>query len=204
MAATQYRGLDVLDAEPSFDSPATRWTRDLFRFDPGLGKVVVKDRSGVAVAEPQAFHWIMEGRAEIQQYRDFVAARRGRAVPCWLPSWRRDFALVSDLLAGASSLVIQRVGYTRQAFPFSARRHLAVILPNRTQFYRKVTAASEASATETLTIDSALPVAVAASAMVCQLVLVRLDADDPQLTWRTRDVAEAALGFVELPIEVPV
>jgi hypothetical protein len=39
--------------------------------------------------------------------------------------------------------------------------------------------------------------------MVSFLALCRLAADEPELTWHNRDLAEAVLDFVELPKEVP-
>jgi hypothetical protein len=203
MAVTTYAGFDVLEAEPSFDDPTTNYTRSLFHNDSLTGKVGVLDRSGVAVVQPRKFHWVMDGRGEIQDYRAFVAARRGASVPVWVPSWRFDFPLAADVPAASAGLSILAIGFVKYMFVNPARRHLAVIMPDRTKYYRKVIAVADLGATETLTLDAALPAPVSARGMVCTLALCRLAVDDPELVWQSRNVAEATLDFVELPLEVP-
>ncbi len=200
-----YQGFDVLELEPSATSErSTDYTRSVFRHDSRTGKLRVTDRSGVAVARPGGFVWLMEGRAEIQSYRDFIAARKGALVPFWVPSWQHDLLMAADLMAGNVSLLVSKIGYAKFMFPTVARRHIAFLLADGTKFYRKVTAAVEGTDTETLTFDSSIGVLVpAASTMVSFLTLCRLAVDDPELTWHTRDVAEAILDFVELPQEVP-
>lgn len=203
MAVTVYKGFDVLEVEPSFDAPSTKWERDLDRLDPVYGKVDVKDRSGLPVVSPMAFRWVMQTRAEIQTYRDFIAARRGCAVPVWVPSWRQDFVLATAISLGATALPVLRIAYTKYSFPIAARRFLAVIMADRTMYYRKVLTATDSGATEALNIDSGLPVQVPASATISQLALCRLADDTPELLWQSRDVAEVTLNFTELPLEVP-
>jgi hypothetical protein len=200
-----YQGFDVLELEPSATGErSTDYTRSIFRHDSRTGKLRVADRSGVAVVRPGGFVWLMEGRAEIQAYRDFIAARKGALVPFWVPSWQHDLVMGADLTAGNVSLLITRIGYAKFMFPTVARRHIAFLLADGTKYYRKVTAAAEGTDTETLTLDSSIGVLVpAASTMVSFLTLCRLTVDDQELTWHTRDVAEAILDFVELPQEVP-
>jgi hypothetical protein len=200
-----YQGFDVLELEPSATGErSTDYTRSIFRHDSRTGKLRVADRSGVAVARPSGFVWLMEGRAEIQAYRDFTAARKGALVPFWVPTWRHDLQMATDLTAGNVNLSVVKIGYTKFMFSTPARRHLAFLLADGTKFYRKATAAAEGTDTETLTLDSSIGVLVpAASTMVSFLTLCRLAVDDPELTWHTRDVAEAILDFVELPQEVP-
>lgn len=200
-----YQGFDVLELEPSATGErSTDYACSTFRHDSRVGKLRVADRSGVAVARPGGFVWLMEGRAEIQAYRDFIAARKGALVPFWVPSWQHDLVMAADLTAGNVSLLVSKIGYTKFMFPTAARRHLAFILADGTKYYRTVTAAAEGTDTETLTLASAIGVLVpAASTMVSFLTLCRLAVDDPELTWHTRDVAEAVLDFVELPQEAP-
>lgn len=200
-----YQGFDVLEIEPSAIGERTMdHARSIFRHDSRTGKLRAVDRSGVAVISPGGFIWLMEGRNEIQSYRDFIAARKGALVPFWVPTWQHDLPMAADLTAGNVNLSIVKIGYTKFMFAASARRHLAFILADGTKYYRKVTAATEGTDTETLTLDSSIGVSVpAASTMVSFLTLCRLAVDDPELVWHSRDVAEAVLDFVELPREAP-
>ncbi len=201
---TTYLGFDVLEIEPEADREQS-YTRSVLRLDNKTGKMRGVDRTGVAVVEAKGFRWLMEGRAEIQAYRDFITARKGTVVPFWVPTWKHDMELVADILNTGNTLTISRMGYTKFMFAQPARRHLAIFLPgSSTPYYRKITAASEAASTETLTLDANIPVTVPKDgSMVSFLTLVRLAVDDPELAWHNRDVAEALLDFVELPREVP-
>lgn len=200
-----YQGSDVLELEPSdLGDRAMNYTRSVFRHDSRTGKLRVLDRSGVAILQPSGFVWLMEGRAEIQAYRDFIAARKGALVPFWVPTWRHDLQMSVDLASGNVNLSVTKIGYTKFMFSTPARRHLAFLLADGTKYYRKVTAAAESTDTETLTLDSSISVLVpAASTMLCFLTLCRLAVDDPELAWHNRDLAEAVLDLVELPQEAP-
>lgn len=199
-----YQGFDVLEIEPSavVDREFVH-TRSIARLDSRTGKLRATDRSGVAVVKSGGFVWLMEGRTEIQVYRDFIAARKGALVPAWVPTWNRDLEMDTDLSAGNVNLSISKVGYTKFMFPTVARRHVAFLLADGTKYYRKITAASEGSSNEVLTLDSSISVLIPKGTMVSFLTLCRLAVDDPELTWHNRDVAEAVLDFVELPREVP-
>ncbi len=201
---TTYQGFDVLEIEPSaVSSREFTHRRSLARLDSRTGKLRARDRSGVAVVSPGGFVWLMEGRAEIQAYRDFIVARRGALVPVWVPTWNRDLEMDADLSAGNVNLSISKIGYTKFMFPTVARRHIAFLLADGTRYYRKIIGSSEASSNEVLTLDSSISALVPKVTIVSFLTLCRLAADDPELAWHNRDVAEAVLDFVELPKEVP-
>jgi hypothetical protein len=201
---TTYQGFDVLEIEPSaVASREFTHRRSLAHLDSRTGKLRARDRSGVAVVRPGGFVWLLDGRTEIQAYRDFIAARRGALVPVWVPTWNRDLEMDTDLAAGNVNLSISKIGYTKFMFTTVARRHIAFLLADGTRYYRKIIGASESSSNEVLTLDSSIGVPIPKATMVAFLTLCRLAVDDPELTWHNRDVAEAVLDFVELPKEVP-
>ena len=89
------------------------------------------------------------------------------------------------------------------AFPSPARRYIALI-SGANKVYRRITAASEGTDTETLTLDTPPGVAFAVAAtLVSYLLLCRLTEDDVALEWENTEVASAALTFAEQPLEVP-
>lgn len=166
------------------------------------------DRSGVALGRIDGFLWTLTDRAEIAACRAWFALRKGRQRPFWVSSWRHDMVQAATLEAGNVNLVIEKTGYAKYQFPHLARRYLCFHMLDGSgiRYYRKIDSASEGATTETLVLSSALSASAAIPAggcMISFLRLVRLDADDQELTWHSRDVAETMLELVELPLEVP-
>lgn len=203
MALTQYNGFGVLEVEPSFDDPQSKYVRSNFRLDSKTGAIRTLDRTGVAVVEPHGFRWVMDGRVEVQAYRDFLSGQLGACVPFWVPSWRNDLVLSQDVPANSASFLIKRSSYTKFQFSAKSRRYIAVIMPDRTKYYRKITTAVDGTNTESITLDSGVPVIMPQATVISFLSLVRLSFDDPQLMWHNSNLAEVTLDFTELPLEVP-
>ena len=201
---TEYLGYDVLEIEPSRENAAALTSaRQLERLDSASGKLGIVDKAGLSLAQRGAFLWVMTSRAEVEAFRQFRAARRGKLVPCWVPTWEADLALAEDVAADATGIVVARCGYTRFCFPSPARRYIALIA-GASKVYRRITAASEGTDTETLTLDAPPGVAFAvAGSLVSYLLLCRLTEDDVSLEWENTEAASAALTFAEQPLEVP-
>lgn len=203
---TTYEGFDVLEVEPNWrDGIDSTYRRDWIRFDPGTGKVRVDDKTGCAALDG-SFSWFLEDRAAIASFKSFVNARKGQAVPFWLPTWRSDIQLADDVVSNSATITISLIGYTKFMFAQAARRRIAFILADGSKVYRKVIAASDPGngTTETLTLDAAPGVALPASTtLVSLLTLCRLEADEVKVQWHTQTVAEASLAFREIPKEVP-
>lgn len=198
---TQAYGFDVLEVTPDWDGPKTSVKRLLQRFDSGSGPVIVRDRGGVSF-QGQPFRWFLSTRAEIQAFRDFMDRRVGSLVPFWVATWREDLTLAQAATNVSTGIVVKWAGYTSRMFPDRARRYLAI----RTAggwIYRKVTSSSETATTETLTLDAATGVALAAGTMVSFLTLARMKDDDAEIEWSNVGLAQATTEFVELPKEVP-
>jgi hypothetical protein len=205
MSFSQYLGFDILEIEPSWDDPSSNLTHNVTKLDSHTGKLRVWDRSGVSFAQSQKFRWVMGSRVDIQVWRDWQIARKGAAVPFWVPSWKFDIKLVQKFVATSTSMSISNIGYTRFMFPDKARHYIVLRLPGGVKFYRKIIASVEIDATrESLTLDSALPVDVNIGAgQINFLMLVRMAQDDPELMWHSNSVAEVTFDMVELPFEVP-
>ena len=200
-----YRGFDVLEVEPNWrDGLESTYRRSWLRCDPGTGKVRVDDRTGITALD-NSFAWFMADRAAVAEFRAFVAARKGAAVPFWFPSWRSDLQLRTDAASTDTTLTIDAIGYTKYLFPQRSRRFVAFILSD-SKIYREIVNANDPGdgVSETITIDSAPGVALpAASTLICFLFLCRLESDEVKITWHTSSVAEASLAFREIPREVP-
>ena len=202
---TTYLGFEVLEVQPNCArAPRRSFKRDLLRMDSGLGKVASEDRSGVSFGELE-FDWFLDGRTEIGALQTFLLARKGRAVPFWVPSWRHDLVLSQDARDIDASITIMGTGFLKYQFPQASRQHLAFVLQNGTFVYRKVTGATNpGNGTEVLTMDSALGAAIpAGTTMVSFLHLVRMASDVVEVFWHHHTLAEASMRFVEVPREIP-
>lgn len=202
-------GYDVLEIHPNAaQERATEYSRNTQILDFQTGQSKLIDRSGVALGRMGGYLWTLTDRAEIAAFRSWYALRKGRQKPFWLSSWRNDLIQAATLEAGNVNLVIAKAGFTKYQFPHRARRYLCFHMLDGSgiRHYRKIDSASEGPTTETLVLSSSLSASAAVPAggcMISFLHLVRLAVDDQELIWHSRDVAEALLELVELPLEVP-
>lgn len=202
-AMTQTYGYDVLEVEPNWEAPKQKARRILSILDNKMAPAFQADRGGVSF-QSQSFRWFLEGRDQIQQFRDFVDRRAGRLVPFWVPTWREDMTLSQSSGPASTGIVIRSAGYTSRMFPDRARRYLAIRHPSSGGWiYRKVISSSEGIGIETLGLDEAVGVTLPVGTAVSFLVLSRLSADTTEIDWTSEGFAEATSTFVELPKEVP-
>lgn len=205
VGGTQYQGLDVLtEAQHNARvAVAEAFTR--------LG-TLIKNPTGKRAYDDHAqqsfptrnFLWTAPNRVACVQLREFLDARQGRRVPFWTPTFCWDLQLAADSDGAGLTLEIRKAGYGQFLWPSLARRRLALFVPGQPMLLRQVTGLDDGATSETLHLDSApgVPLA-AASARLCFLVLCRLAEDLTELTWCNPDYCEAAIRFRELPNEVP-
>lgn len=200
-----HKGFDVFPFHPNRTGPAAeQFQRRVEVLDPVTGDIAVDQQSAApAPAIPvivTCFGW-----EEVAALRDFLDARKGRAVPFWLPSYHEDLALAAECTAGSASALISRVGYAEMFAPTRSRRHLVLWEPHLPFEAYQVTTAVDLGLTESLTLA---PVASrtypAATTLISFLKFCRLDSDLTQIRWPSARVAEATLTVREIPTEVPV
>lgn len=205
---TIYQGFDVLEVEPSRDGARVNtFNRPFNLLDPVTGKRD-SDADGPNPKVEFPFLWIAKGRTEIQALKDFLVARRGRAVPFWVPSYQRDLRPSLDIANGVATFTIKRVGYATQVFSGSnGRRHLALYsIPSGPASYRKVITALESGGgtTEDLTLDATTTsVYVASACVISFLRFCRLSDDENTLEWLDNKTVRCELSFTEIPLEAP-
>ncbi len=202
---TQYQGYDVLEIEP--DGPRRHTpTRNRFRFDNRTGVLYTLDRSKRPILQREEFIWLLDGRSEVEEFQQFLFARKGALIPFWVPTWQHDLILDADVGSSDTVITIKGTGYASLMFPHTARRHLAFLLNDGsgTKIYRDVIDAVPGGATETITVAAPPGIALPkASTKISFLALCRLAVDDPEMLWHTTEIAETRLGFIELPAEAP-
>ncbi len=204
-----YLGYDVLELNynrvGAFDE---RLRRKFVLLKSKTGRRITDEQSP-APAPSRPFTWTAIGRNEIAAMRAFLDARRGRAVPFWLPSFQWDLALADDVAQNQSSATIHWVRYKQQMWGATgARRHLALwSLGNGTMEYCRITEAIDLAnyKTETLTLDPIAQREYARDRTVLSfLKFCRLDEDRTEISYPNPQVAEATIRVREIPLEAPM
>jgi hypothetical protein len=221
---TDYLGFPVLEEKPNADAAREIVrSRNIAVLDGETGVVDWDDRAGLPVNAHRGFNWLLDGRAEVDAFRAWLATQRGRLNPLWVPSWNRDLVLLAPVSSGEDEIEIEKIGYTQNLFPFPARQHLYI--PGQSvaalgwgeagwgsspwggaaagSMFRRVIAAVENANSETLTLDAPLDADLAQDALICFLLFSRLLEDETEIEFLTSLVAQAATDFVELPKEAP-
>jgi hypothetical protein len=203
---TTYKTYDVLELQPAARDRVVSFTQTKSRLDSNAGRLDERAILNPTPIGQRSFVYVADGRANIAALKTFIAARKGKQVPVWVPTWTRDFLPTATATAGATTLVVSGTRYSTLIGPLTdfGRDHLALLHPNGTFQYRGISASTASGVVETLTLASSLTLAVTPNVtLVSYLTLCRLDTDDVSITWYNPDYAEATLRFQELPRETP-
>jgi hypothetical protein len=183
-----YRGYPVLEREPSRDDRTDALQTGRVILDNQTGRRVVRSgwNHGRFVRQLQ---FMLHGRQDIREFREWLDSRKGRALPFWFPSWQEDLSLTADVPAGGSQVTVENAGFRRG--------NLAFIRPDGSMQLRYAKVQSENEATQTLTLDSPLD-SFSRHWMVSNLALGRLDTDEPEIRWHTPAIAETSIPVAEI------
>jgi hypothetical protein len=126
----------------------------------------------------------------------------GRMGALWVPSWKRDFKLSSNITANQSIITIDDVQYPVY-FPVvpGTGRHLFIYdLVTNQGYTRKVDSVASGNI---LTLNSAIPIALQAErSIISILYLCRFDIDELEWSYYGPEGnAEITIDFIELPKE---
>lgn len=196
--AISYRSFPVLEETVDWSSePQLALERKLSVFDGGVGPVVVTDVSGIPMPQ-QTGRYTLSDRAALDAWRKRLYALRGKQGSIWVPSGTSDLTVAADIGSSATTIDVRWAGYTDYLLGDPTRKDLRIVLRNGTVLYRRITGATEISASvERLTIDAALGVAVAAAdvVLVSYLTLMRNVSDAAEFAYWTGDIADTALSL---------
>lgn len=211
---TVYQGTDLLDLTP--ERATSPDAQHVLRF----GAVVddVAGAFGVAWASryqvwSSVFRYTCQTRAEIATLKTFLAARRGRYAPCWVPTWTADLTLTVVPNNITQALTITDPGpVARSLLGTRSARYVAVIPAGAGGIYGLIVVPLAIGAphdngdgTYTLRTDTvyAGPTLPIDRYRVSILKYARLDTDAVRIDYSARDAVRAVLSFVELPWETP-
>lgn len=203
-----YLGYPVLELRPdeAADLQAA-YARKLVTLDNQVALPDVDDFSGIAW--PTQSHPILAlTRADQASLRSLLYWLQGRAQALWVPSWQNDVTLANAVATTDTSLTVRWCGIARYLYGLPGRKHLRIELTNGTILYRTATAVVEnGQLTESLSLDSALGVAVVESAVrdISWMMLATLASDTVEIEHVTDGdgVASCTLSFAGVPAEEP-
>lgn len=158
--ATTYKTLPVWDIKPDRSGDReTGFSRDITLVDNGIGKPVRFDLPDTFFVSAST-RWLAKGRSEHADLRSLLYYLAGRAGVLWVPSWTADVKPIAGVTAAQTTLDIEWSGYTLFGRQQANRRDLRIPLANGSVLYRRIIGSVDHGGYETLTLDSALGVAV--------------------------------------------
>lgn len=192
--ATTYRGLPVMVDAPNWvGSLDVGYLRKLAELDFSTGPASYDDESGRPEIV-QSMRWLMTTRAAVGAFKAWAYRRAGKFAAIWVPTWVEDIVMTSNLGSGGTSFDFEAIGYTRQIATGTHRKDLRIELNSGAVYYRRITGAAVVDAdTESLTIDSALGVAITPANVnrISFMALSRLDGDGVEIAWFTGEAGQA-------------
>ena len=195
-----YQGYRVFDLKPDrSEAISASWTRKLAELDYG-GIPAYDDESGAPILL-RRLSWLLTSRTAITTFRKWIAERRGRLVPFWLPSWQDDMRVTAAMAAVDTGMRISRIGIY-QLIGVDTRRRDVLIQTHNNTFYRRVVGVSDFPPLEEgLTLDTSLGTLYQPSQFVVVrwLSLVRLESDAVEYAWETDAVLRGSVTVRVIP-----
>jgi hypothetical protein len=140
----------------------------------------------------------MDGKDEIDSFRQFLYARAGKHKVVWLPTFTPDIELLDTIGLAETNIDVEHGYITQHLWGHKNRRDIMIELVNGTKFYRRVTNVIEVDAdTERMSISSALgqEVTVDDIRRICWMAVARLDTDNVTLLWKYDDWVECSANW---------
>ena len=154
-------------------------------------------------ARAQAFRstgvaWITTAAAERWALRVQLHTLKGRSRAFWAPTWNNGIRLAADAVMGATTITVVYAGLSLG----SGTGDLFVKRADGSTLALRYTAAVSGGSTETLTLSTGLPSALAVASIqtFCRLLRVRLDSDRVELVHRAPRITSALVPAIEVPL----
>jgi hypothetical protein len=192
----QYRGYDTLLQHPNrIEDVSIDYQRiaDVFDVETGTPAVIDIPNRPFIVRRHQ---YMLPDRTRLTTMRSWLAARAGRQVPFWVPTWERGLEVAQPFNLDATEILVQARGFSTYYQAMPGRQDVAFLHNNGTWYLRQITAFEFVDGVvERMRIDAALGVACAPSdfRIVCFLELARLESDAVELFFETDRVVRVTL-----------
>ncbi|MBI3145820.1 MAG: hypothetical protein HYZ18_11320 [Pseudogulbenkiania sp.] len=192
----QYRGYDTLLRHPNrVEDVSVDYQRLIDVFDHETGSPAVIDIPNRPFIV-RRFQFLVPDRADLTALRGWIAARAGRQVPFWVPTWERGLEVAQPFKLDATEVMVYARGFATYYQAMPGRQDVAFLHNNGTWYLRKITAFEFVDGVvERMRIDAALGVAWAPSdfRIVSFLELPRLESDALEIFFETDRVSRVTL-----------
>ncbi|MFO0244494.1 MAG: hypothetical protein ACK53H_03820 [Betaproteobacteria bacterium] len=159
--------------------------------------ITAVDDSGARPFIRRAFDFRFTSRAEITAFKGWLAARAGRLVAFWQPSWETSIVPTRKILSNQTVMTLAARGYALYFNPMPGRTEAAFLHKNGTWYYRTILSfgAGTTSDEETMTLDQTFGFDANPEDWLAITFLEksRLDSDQIELHWISDRIVESAL-----------
>ncbi len=195
---TTYRGLPVVEDFPDWSRDVTNdYLRKLQVLDFRIGAFEYEDQASMPF-QIHSHNWTLDGKDEIDAFREFLYARAGKHKAVWLPTFTPDIELAVAYQSTDSYMDVEHGKIAQHLWGHVNRKDIMIELVDGTVFYRRITDVDVIDDdTERLTISSALGqnVAVDEIRRISWMSIARLDSDQVTLLWRHDDWVECSQNW---------
>lgn len=201
----QYLGYDVLQIPPGMDAAGfdENFTAPQLITDFEYGPVEYDYRFAYNKAGFSKVRFVLQGRANIWAFKQWLFYLSGRYNYFWVPSYRQEITLADNFNADTVNLQIKNIGYARYLKDLPLCKYLYFETKGGKRLIRRiVNATSYTDDIEILVIDSGLGFTGRPDAFkyIAYLQLMRLSGDRVEFNWYDPDLAEVELAFEEIAL----
>jgi hypothetical protein len=195
---SQYNSLDILyDLHTTGKGSKSKFDQEPERIDNESGKWWLYNSRDIGVHTFDK-SYVIQGKANIWQMIYWIYRRKGKLVPFYAPTWRKDVTIYGTVGAGSANVDIYPMGFAVNYTEY--RDHLLFHWNDGTKTIREVLSVTDNDDYETLVLDSALGVEATDDdfKVVTIFRLCRLDSDTARIVWRKSDIAQFELKLTEI------
>ena len=199
------KGYELYMEEPNrVDDLDEHVIRSMTRLDFQFGKKF-DDLNSLYPRTTRQYSWLLDGRQAIADFKNWIAVRKGKLVPFWVPSWKKDMRLILNTNDSTDLLVAgQHMSWYRSKL---ARSRIIIYKQDYSYIIRNIVATRLQHPNTIITLNSSLgfnkDITEKDISMISFLLLCRLDTDSIEIHWHTKHLAEVKAILIEIPKEVP-
>lgn len=190
-----YRQYPVLTTRPNWQGGiAERYARKLIETDFQVGKPWVSDTAEQPIYMRQ-HRWLLKSRAEVIDFRGWLAACAGRLNPFWMPSFVSDVEPARNLSPAAVIIDVAHADFAL-ASGLDGRRDVLIAASDGRRWCRRVKSWQTASEDiERMVIDAPLGCSLQREQLQISFMrLARLDSDAVEIAHITDEAAQVTLN----------
>lgn len=194
---TAYNGSYVLTDRSVVNAGDDALQRSHSQFDNVAGKITnLKDVDYDAAKT--SVSWVLLNRTDLFTFMRWLIFMSGRQKSNYIPRWTRDFIPNKNFLSTDDGIFVDTNQYADNDYT----GHICVVENDGTLHFHEVTSVQNISSSQDkLALSSTVGYDLDTDniEMICRLVLMRPDSDTISLNYKSADVTEVTIDFVEIP-----